>query len=249
MSKKPIDRLHPYRPIPREPWIEIPSARELRDWTRDDEIAFNQTKRFMKVADLYTDAFDFLKTNGITGDYFEFGCHKARTFRLALTEARRQNIGNMRFLAFDSFDGFPEAPSGSHVDQWRRGALRTSEEAFRDIIVKHGLFVPAVETIKGNYAESLTTDLSDRLLAQGRKAAMITVDCDLYESARAVFRFIGPFLQEGTLIYIRGTFSGYKGSPRRTVSGAFEECRAKLGFEFADFNDLGWLGRSYVTFK
>lgn len=248
MSKKSIDRLRPYRPIPEEPWVEIPSAAELRDWNRDDEIAFNQTKRFMKVADLYMDAFDFINTNGIAGDYLEFGCHKARTFRLALTEARRQNIEGMRFLAFDSFAGFTETSPDSHIGQWKKGALHTSEDTFRDIIRQHGLFVSDVETIKGDYKYTLTADLRDRLLARGRKAAMITVDCDLYESAVVVFRFIGPFLQKGTLIYVRGVLSGYKGSPRRTVARAFEENRRALGFEFSEFNNLGWLGRSYVAF-
>lgn len=249
MTRKPIDRLHPYRPVAKEPWIDIPSARELTDWTHEDEVAFNQSKRFAKIADLYMDAFDFLKTNGIDGDYFEFGCHRARTFRLALTEARRQNIADMRFLAFDSFAGFPKADSDSSVDQWKPGALHTTEEEFRKIVSEHGLFVSAIETIKGDYARSLTPELRDRLLSRDRRAAMITVDCDLYESARHVFRFIGPFIADGTVIYVRGVFSGYKGSPRRTVARAFDECRAGLGFEFADFNDLGWLGRSYVAYK
>ena len=43
----------------------------------------------------------FLSGNRINGDYFEFGCHRCRTFRMALTEARRHNLREMKFLAFD----------------------------------------------------------------------------------------------------------------------------------------------------
>ena len=249
MIKKDIERLRFYQAISEEPWITIPSGKDLANWGHEEEVSFNQSKRFLKVADLYMDAFDFINTNAIDGDYFEFGCHRVRTFRLALTEARRQNLVDMRFHAFDSFSGFPDDASDSKIDGWRAGALATSEEAFWELVQGHDLFVDRIRVIKGAYAKSLTNDLSAELLQNDCKAAMITIHCDLYESALDVFNFIGPFLQEGTVIYIRGVFSGYKGSPRRTVARAFEESREHLGYEFADFNNLGWLGRSFITYK
>jgi hypothetical protein len=237
------------RPINEEPWVHIPNASDLANWATEDEIAFNQTKRFMLVASLYADAFDFLKTNEVKGDYFEFGCHRVRTFRLALTEARRQNITDMNFLAFDSFAGFTEESPGAGVESWKKGQLSTAESKFWETVKEHGLFVDDIRTFKGSYADTLNSELQSSLIEDGHKAAMITVDCDLYESALEVFKFIGPFLQEGTLIYIRGAFSGYKGSPRRTVARAFEEHRGALGYQFAEFNNLGWLGVSYVTYE
>ena len=51
----------------------------------------------------FVNAFDCLYGNRVEGDYFEFGCHRGRTFRMALTEARRRHFDGMRFVAFDSF--------------------------------------------------------------------------------------------------------------------------------------------------
>src|SRR4051794_29781721 len=109
-----------------EPWVELADGRQLADWTRDDEIASNQANRQTEKAIFYRRTYDFLTDNRVVGDYYEFGCHRCRTFRMALTEARRHNLSSAKFLAFDSFEGLPEPTSDTSVEIWKRGALTTS---------------------------------------------------------------------------------------------------------------------------
>lgn len=231
-----------------EPWVHIPGAGDLADWGHEQSVAFNQISRQRPKMDFYTQAFDFLTGNDIHGDYHEYGCHRARTFRMALTAARRQGIEDMRFFAFDSFEGLPapvEKPANPH---WQAGSLRTGEDEFRDIIQAHGLYLDRVETIPGFYDRSLTGELQRRLQHTAGKIALATIDCDLYESAVPVFRFIEPLLQEGSLLYIDDLFNGYKGSPCKGVARAFREFRKTSRFRFIRHVDVGWWGRAYIAY-
>src|ERR1700688_1434006 len=115
-----------------EPWVVLPDGAALKDWGREDEIAYNQSNRQTEKALFFRRTFDFLTDNRVHGDYFEFGCHRCRTFRMALTEARRHNVATMEFHAVDSFEGVPEPTRDTSVEIWKRGALTASESAFID---------------------------------------------------------------------------------------------------------------------
>src|ERR1035441_8026235 len=52
-------------------------------------------------------AFEFVKTNGISGDYFEFGLWRGKTFTWARMMARRYRVAGVKFRGFDSFQGLP----------------------------------------------------------------------------------------------------------------------------------------------
>ena len=231
-----------------EPWVVLANGRELADWKRDDEIAYNQNNRQTEKALFYRRTFDFLTDNRVHGDYHEFGCHRCRTFRMALTEARRHNLATMHFHAFDSFEGLPDPTSDTSVEIWKRGALTTSVDTFMGHIKEHAIYVDNVHTIKGFYSDSLTPALRRTYLDSGRKIALVNIDCDLYESAVPVFEFIDPLLQEGTVIYIDDLFAGYKGSPAKGVAKAFLEWQRKTRWKVARHLDIGWWGRSYVVY-
>ena len=87
-----------------------------------------------------------------------------------------------------------------------------------------------------------------RIRDQEAKIAFACIDCDLYESAVPVFRFIEPLLHEGTVVYIDDLFVGYKGSPAKGVARAFLEFQAKSRFSFVHHMDVGWSGRSYIAY-
>lgn len=231
-----------------EPWVKLPTSEEIKTWGRDDEIAYNQVNRQTEKALFYRRTFDFLTDNRVFGDYYEFGCHRCRTFRMALTEARKHNQNEMKFFAFDSFEGLPDPTSDTSVEIWKRGALTTTVDDFMRMVRDQGHYVENVSTIKGFYSESLTKDLQKKFLDSGRKASLINIDCDLYESAQPVFEFIDPLIQEGTVIYIDDLFAGYKGSPRKGVARAFLEYQKKTRWRFVRHLDIGWWGRSYIAY-
>lgn len=224
-----------------EPWVKLPNGKEFGEWGHEQEVSFNQRRRQRTKWEFYLDAFDFLTNNKIAGDYFEFGCHRARTFRMALSAARIHNCDAMKFLAFDSFKGLPTAEG-----IWQAGELITTERKFLRLVYDHGVYTDKVVTYSGFYRHSLTPGLAAAIHS---KAAMITVDCDLYDSVECVLEFIPPFIQDGTLIYIDDWFCGLKGNPKRGAAGAFDDwTRRHTEWLFQPHQTIGWMGRSFIAY-
>ena len=232
-----------------EPWVHLDTLEEFKGWDKNAEIQWNQRNRQSEKYNFYIRAFDFLVVNQVEGDYFEFGCHRLRTFRMALTEAKHQNIENMRFFAFDSFQGLPPSDGTHDVKYWGPGQLTTSEDEFWKVIKKHGLFTESIITIPGYYDISLTNELKFQLLEDNVKASMICVDCDLYESGVSVFGFIEDFIQDGTIVYIEGFNAGYKGNPKKGLSKAFEDFKDRSQFKYVEFLPVSWMGKSFIAYK
>lgn len=230
-----------------EPWVEIADGAALANWSAEDEIRYNQQNRQSEKLRFFRQVFDFLKENEVAGDYHEFGCHRARTFRMALTEARRKNLDDMAFWAFDSFAGLPAPETETSVGKWTQGALATSEQEFLRLIGEHGIYTDKVRTVKGLYGDSLTAALKQQFADSGRKIALATIDCDLYESAVPVFDFIEPLLQAGSVLYIDDLFVGNRGNPGRGLARAFVEYRQRSRWRFVRHLDIGWWGRSYIA--
>jgi hypothetical protein len=230
-----------------EPWVELARGRDLARWSKQDEIRYNQGNRQTEKYLFFRRIFDYLNENEIRGDYHEYGCHRVRTFRMALTEARRHNLEGMKFWAFDSFEGLPDPTTETSVSKWIGGALTTSEAEFRNLIEEHGIYADKVETVKGFYSDSLTPGLQRRFITEESNIALATVDCDLYESAVPVFEFMEPLLQDGSVIYMDDLFVGNKGNPGRGVARAFLEWQQRSRWSVIRHLDVGWWGRSYFV--
>jgi O-methyltransferase len=236
--------------LDRDPWVRLDDGSVLVNWGRREEEIYNQMNRQRAKYQFYRHAFDMLSAsgNGIVGDYHEYGCHRCRTFRMALTEARRHLMDFMQFYAFDSFQGLPASATATGVRTWTEGGLATTEGDFLACVRNHGIYVDQVRLVKGFYQDSLTARLQREFVDAHREIALVTVDCDLYESAVPVFDFIEPLLQEGSIVYVDDFFAGYKGSPARGVSRAFREFQRKSRWKFAAHLNVGWWGRSFVTY-
>jgi hypothetical protein len=136
-------------------------------------------------------AAQFLHRNRpMNGCYFEFGCYGANTMRLAWKHTR--HLFDWTYVAFDSFEGLPEIGEIDRQNIWAKGKLAMPEEEFRRLcrVPENRLIA-----VKGFYKDSLTPAL--RLPG---KAAMIYIDCDLYESTVPVLEFCKSYLQRGTII-------------------------------------------------
>ncbi|HEY6352085.1 MAG TPA: TylF/MycF/NovP-related O-methyltransferase [Candidatus Angelobacter sp.] len=156
----------------------------------------------------------------INGYYFEFGCHKARTMRLAWDTFH--SLYDWTYVAFDSFEGLPEMDPADSMPLWRKGDLKTSEEDFVRTVVKHGMPREKLKIVKGFYRESLTPAVKAELLPQ--KAAVIYIDCDLYSSTVSALDFSKDFLQKGTVLVFDDWFCFY-GDPNKGERRAFQEFR------------------------
>lgn len=192
------------------------AAETYRDqWMKNVYDKFRESQRrniFMSIA-----VFCF-HNQPIEGYYLEFGSHTARTMRLAWDAFHA--LYDFNYVSFDSFEGLPELAEIDRMPIWKKGALKTSEEDFLRIMREHGMPREKLVTVKGFYNDTLTEELKQKMLPT--KAAVIYVDCDLYESTATVLRFAKDFLQRGTVIVFDDWFCFY-GDPERGERRAFNE--------------------------
>ena len=223
--------------------------KDFEDWDFKKKIEYNNNEVRVKAKYIFfQQTYDYLVENSVNGDYYEFGCHKARTFRMSLSEARKKELSNMRFFAFDSFEGLPEASEIDRFPGWEAGKLKTSEEFFDKLIEEHGVYVDNVIKVKGFFRDSLDENLAARLSGEGSKVSLAYIDCDFYESTVPVLEFILPFLQEGAVIAF-DDWNNFKASPDKGERRAFREfCKKyKKKVFFEEFLSFGWMGKSFTV--
>ena len=183
-------------------------------------------------------AANFVHSENIDGDYLEFGVFRGASFLhayhalikakedwesiertySAYSDRRRaeeaytqvENI-ERRFFAFDSFDGLPE-PEGIDRNSARftEGRYDCSEEEFRNILLDNGVVLDKVITVPGYYEDSLSDGVKQTYDLE--KAAIIMIDCDLYESTKLVLKFVTDLVVDGTVIIFDDWFN-FKGNP------------------------------------
>lgn len=187
--------------------------------------------------------------NRIPGDYLEFGVWKGGTFTSAFHFARRYNLDAMRFYAFDSFEGLPEIKGldAEGFKQFDKGQFLCSEKQFRSNIAGNGVDLDRVETVVGWFDKVLNNTTKGKLPLQ--KAAVIWIDCDLYESTVPILDFIVDYIQDGTIIIFDDWFC-FKGNPNRGEQRAFREWLARNPqITASEFYKFGWGGDSFIIHK
>lgn len=86
----------------------------LKRWLNSDpvlrvlEVIDRRSENRMTEFGMLAQAFEFVKINGISGDYFEFGVWRGKTFCYARKMARRYQYNPVKFFVFDSFQGLPD---------------------------------------------------------------------------------------------------------------------------------------------
>jgi len=203
-------------------------------------------------SDMLNLAFKFIYGNLIEGDYFEFGCWTGRTFRMAYNCTRYPYYrGNtpyhspIHLWAFDSFKGLPSIKQIDEDKKWKEGDFFTSAKEFIDILKSHHIPDDSYSVVEGFYEDSLTKELQNRILERTR-AAVIYVDCDLYESTKTVLNFVKPLLQNGTVICFDDYYC-FKGRPDKGEQLAIKEfLENSRDLSFVDYYNFGWHGKSFI---
>jgi hypothetical protein len=191
------------------------------------------------MADLAT---RFIDANRIDGAYLEFGVWRGSTFAQFYHAFRRRRLSRPMY-AFDSFQGLPE-PAGvdalAGYEPFRAGQFGCSALEF--VAELRGRWVPesAYTIVAGYYADTLRPELYDKLGLD--RAALVWIDCVLYESARSVLEWIRPLLQDGTVVMFND-FYRFKGHPEMGERRALAEFLAVnpgiLVTEYAKFASVG----------
>jgi hypothetical protein len=147
---------------------------------------------------------DYLVNAEILGDYAEFGVYKGTTFGYA-ANLFDSLFPQMRFLAFDSFEGLPEpkgidrSPTGFSSGFFQGQFAATEEEFCRNVLAAAPYLSPErLVTTKGWFDKVLTSESADRMKLEN--LACVWIDCDFYESTIPVLQFITPYLSVGSVI-------------------------------------------------
>jgi O-methyltransferase len=137
----------------------------------------------------------------VPGDYCEFGVFQGTTFSYAY-KMMSPYFENMRFAAFDSFEGLPQ-PRGidnlsGYTSHFYEGQFETSHEEFIHNLKRKKVDLQRVITVKGWFDKSLSPSYAGRHGVE--KIAVAWIDCDLYESTVPVLDYICPRLTQGSVI-------------------------------------------------
>ncbi len=168
----------------------------------------------------------FATRNYVAGDYLEFGVWRGDSFIKAYRSLQRNRREHMdwlkrhrtyggaggkptpefelwarwptRFFAFDSFEGLPGAAGRQMHEEWVKGAYQCPEDRFKAEIAANGVDLKDVVTVRGFYDRSLTPQA--KAAHNLRRAAVVHIDCDLYESTTLALDFITDLVVQGTVI-------------------------------------------------
>lgn len=149
--------------------------------------------------------FDFLaKARVPEGDILEFGVYQGSSLQLFA-----ERFPAKRIYGFDSFEGLPD-------DWWNR-----PRGTFKTAVPELGL--PNVTLVKGTFEDSLP-----RFMAEWTgSAAIVHIDCTLYNSTMACLPAILPRCREGTII-VFDEYYNYADFPQHEWR-AWRELRARYG--------------------
>jgi O-methyltransferase len=208
------------------------------------EVFDRRSDNRMTELGMLSQAFEFIKINGVDGDYFEFGLWRGKTFTYAHRMKKRFRIPEMMFWGFDSFQGLPRTDDAKD-NIWSQNQFACSEPELRKILRRNGFRDNEYRLVPGFYKDSLNDNLHRHLA--NRHAAIVYVDCDLYTSAAAVLAFIRHYLVTGTIVCF-DDFYNYKGSPDHGEQKAVTEfLREHPNFMFLPYLDYSPLGKSFIV--
>lgn len=190
-------------------------------------------------------SFFMLRFNGVEGDYLEFGSGSGiRSFRLAY-KYRTLEHPSLRLFSFDSFAGLPEPVGIDEHPLWKQGAMSVTMDEFRTVMRSVGASEGDYQMVPGYYDKTL--DEATPADYGITKAAMVFVDCDLYQSTVSVLNFVRDVLTDGAVLAFDDWYC-YSGSPAKGEQRAFNEFRERNPqLQFSEYLNFGWHGKSFIV--
>ncbi len=208
-----------------------------------------------------------LAAEKVEGDYLEFGVYRGgslikayREMESVYEEQMRESGGrskeaalevrriwsDMRFFAFDSFQGLPEI-TGLDVEgnDFEEGGWSSDEEVFRSNLAKSHFPMDKLVTVPGWFEETCIEKTKEK--HEMSKAAIIHIDCDLYSSSKTVLEFVEDLLVDGTVLIFDDWYN-FKGNPNLGEQRAFNEWSNNLSdWEFVQYQKEGPWRNSFIA--
>jgi len=186
----------------------------------------------------------YCRSNGLEGNYYEFGVGAGRTFVNALTFAEKHGmLEHMHFFGYDSFEGLPE-PTGIDIGgPFNGGDYKYTKEYIENLIPER--FREYVTLVPGWYEDTLVHP-KDHYVPYD--CAIAWIDCDLYYSTKSVMEFLAHKLMGGSVVILDDWFT-FRADPRRGEQKAFREFVKKWKWKAQEFRKFSWHGNSFIVRK
>ena len=223
--------------------IRVPVVRLANGLLANLDLLVQQGSFIRKRAnkDLFLwDAREFISVNDISGDYYEFGLAKCRTFMKAM---KILSPYVQHYHGFDSFKGLPDFEEGDEHPGWLPGAMNRGGDAkyFEDYMIRQRFDKSLFTLTEGFFEETLPN------YTPSRKASVLFIDCDIVSSLKTVLEFIPRVLQDGTLVYFDDLFT-YRANPRTGQQKTFTDfCSMQTDYEFHEFARYPPFAKAFVA--
>jgi O-methyltransferase len=206
---------------------------------------------------MYRRAVEYVDFELVPGDIMEFGVYGGFSLALFAESCRLRWDRELerRVVGFDSFLGLPDDHEGH--PRWKAGDCanvrgwhptvdatgKVTPEATYLLFDRCELPRPVLEP--GWFEETLPRVLGSKYT----QAAIVHVDCDLYEPARFVLDQIEPLLQDGTVLLFDDWFH-YKADPGKGEARAFREfLAAHEHWEAIPYQAYGTCSQSFIMHR
>lgn len=225
------------------------NVRSLRHWMR---IALRHAKLLdtpmqRSAHEMMYNAFHITSFSQIDGDYLEFGVFWGNSFIDAWHSARVTGRNDVRFYAFDSFQGLPD-PKGSIADgggEFQQGEYSCDRNAFERNLRRAGVDMGRVTVVEGFYESSLETNKPHDIGLEA--ASVIWIDCDLYTSTACVLDYITELVCDGTVLVFDDWYC-FRGRPDRGEQRAcYEWLERNPQIALIPYRDFHWAGTSFLV--
>ncbi len=212
-----------------------------------NRLEYRQFNRRFYAIDQIT---EYLIGADIVGDYLEFGVFQGTTFIYA-NQFMSPHFNDMRFIAFDSFEGLPK-PKGidafkGYSSRFHEREFSCSENIFKANLESRGLDMNRIITVPGWFDQTLNQAQAENIELQNVSVAWI--DCDLYESTIPVLKFITSFLNTGSVV----VFDDWRCFRNHPDFGEQRACREWLtdnpSIHINELLSFGWNGIAFTIEK
>lgn len=141
----------------------------------------------------------FVKQQGIEVDtYLEFGVYNGSTITAMTRALDAAGMTGVRVFGFDTFEGLPDFASSDCGGHWKPGEFSSSIEFTSSVLEHEHVDMSRVELVKGLFSESCTPEFIKKHSIS--KAALVMIDCDLYQSTVDALEFCKPVFADTTVV-------------------------------------------------
>jgi hypothetical protein len=192
-------------------------------------------------------AANYVARCNLKGHYLEFGTFWGHSFFNNVHRLRHWVSG--KFFAFDSFAGL-SAPLPDEVrftgGDFFEGEYACNLESFRLIGELASVPMGRIEAVEGFFDRTVSESSLRALGIEEGSVSVCYIDCDLKEPTATVLSAIGPFLEDGALVYFDDWRLCRASSKVGERAAALEWLSANPSYELIEFHRDHWQHQWFI---